>query len=76
MQNMTDEFIKDECVKNLCTMLGVPEHEFLPHLNLFLIFRPFMQDFFQAVRAVSFLKTEQARGIKNDHRSASAVCRK
>lgn len=31
MQKMTDEFIKDECVKSLCTMLGVPEHEFLPH---------------------------------------------
>lgn len=31
MQKMTDEFIKNECVKNLCTMLGVPEHEFLPH---------------------------------------------
>lgn len=31
MQQMTDEFIKDECVKNLCTALGVPEHEFLPH---------------------------------------------
>ena len=31
MQKMTDEFIKDECVKNLCIMLGVPEHEFLPH---------------------------------------------
>lgn len=31
MQKMTDEFIKDECVKNLCTMLGVAEHEFLPH---------------------------------------------
>lgn len=31
MQQMTDEFIKDECVKNLCTVLGVPEHEFLPH---------------------------------------------
>lgn len=31
MQKMTDEFIKAECVKNLCTMLGVPEHEFLPH---------------------------------------------
>lgn len=31
MQQMTDEFIKDECVKKLCTMLGVPEHDFLPH---------------------------------------------
>jgi len=31
MQQMTDGFIKDECVKNLCTVLGVPEHEFLPH---------------------------------------------
>ncbi len=31
MQQMTDEFINDECVKNLCTVLGVPEHEFLPH---------------------------------------------
>ncbi len=31
MQKMTDEFIKEECVKNLCTALGVPEHEFLPH---------------------------------------------
>ena len=31
MQKMTDEFIKDECVKNLCTVLGVTEHEFLPH---------------------------------------------
>ncbi|MCI9125337.1 MAG: hypothetical protein HFH35_14985, partial [Eubacterium sp.] len=30
-RKMTDEFIKDECVKNPCTMLGVPEHEFLPH---------------------------------------------
>lgn len=31
MQKMTDEFIKDECVKSLCTMLGVSEHEFFPH---------------------------------------------
>ena len=31
MQKMTDEFIKSECVNNLCTMLGVPKHEFLPH---------------------------------------------
>lgn len=31
MQQMTDEFLKNECVKNLCTVLGVPEHEFLPH---------------------------------------------
>lgn len=31
MQKMTYEFTKDECVKNLCTALGVPEHEFLPH---------------------------------------------
>lgn len=31
MRQMTDEFIKDECVKNLCTALGVPQHEFLPH---------------------------------------------
>ena len=31
MQKMTDEFIKEECVKNLCTVLGVTEHEFLPH---------------------------------------------
>ena len=31
MQKMTDEFIKEECVKNLCTVLGVPEHDFLPH---------------------------------------------
>lgn len=31
MQQMTDGFIKEECVKNLCTVLGVPEHEFLPH---------------------------------------------
>ncbi len=31
MQQMTDEFIQDGCVKNLCTALGVTEHEFLPH---------------------------------------------
>ncbi len=31
MQQMTEEFLKDECVKNLCAALGVPEHEFLPH---------------------------------------------
>lgn len=31
MQQMTDEFLKDECVKNFCTVLGVPEHEFFPH---------------------------------------------
>lgn len=31
MQKMTEEFIKEECVKNLCTMLSIPEHEFLPH---------------------------------------------
>jgi len=39
MQQMTDEFLKDECVKNLCTALSVPEHEFLPHyvtINAFL----------------------------------------
>ena len=27
----------------------------------------FMQNFLKAVRAVPFLKMEQARGIKNDH---------
>ncbi len=31
MQKMTDEFIKGACIKTLCTALGVPEHEFLPH---------------------------------------------
>lgn len=31
MQKMTGEFIHDACVKNLCTMLGIPEHGFLPH---------------------------------------------
>ena len=31
MQKMTDEFLKEECVGNLCRMLGVQPHEFLPH---------------------------------------------
>ena len=31
MQQMVDEFMKDECVINLCMTLGVPVHEFLPH---------------------------------------------
>lgn len=31
MQQMVIEFLKDECVKNLCTTLNVAEHEFLPH---------------------------------------------
>ena len=39
MQKMTDEFLKEECVGNLCQALGVQPHEFLPHyvtLNKFL----------------------------------------
>lgn len=39
MQKMTDEFLEDGCVKNLCRILGVQPHEFLPHyvtLNEFL----------------------------------------
>ena len=31
MQKMTDEFLEDGCVKNLCRILGVQPHEFLPH---------------------------------------------
>ena len=31
IQQMMDEFLKEECVKNLCTALGVQEHGFLPH---------------------------------------------
>lgn len=31
MQKMTDEFLEDGCVKNLCLILGVQPHEFLPH---------------------------------------------
>lgn len=31
MQKMTDEFLRDECVENLCRILGVQPHEFLPH---------------------------------------------
>ncbi len=31
MQKMTDEFLKEECVENLCQILGVEPHEFLPH---------------------------------------------
>lgn len=31
MQKMTDEFLKEECVGNLCRILGVEPHEFLPH---------------------------------------------
>lgn len=39
MQKMTDEFLDEECVGNLCRVLGVERHEFLPHyvtLNEFL----------------------------------------
>ena len=39
MQKMTDEFLKEECVGNLCRVLGVEPHELLPHyvtLNKFL----------------------------------------
>lgn len=39
MQKMTDEFLDEECVGNLCRILGVEPHEFLPHyvtLNGFL----------------------------------------
>ena len=28
---MTDEFLKEECVENLCRVLGIQPHEFLPH---------------------------------------------
>lgn len=31
MQKMTDEFLKEECVGNLCRVLGIQPHEFLPH---------------------------------------------
>lgn len=31
MQKMTDEFLKEECVENLCRILAIPPHEFLPH---------------------------------------------
>lgn len=31
MQEMTDEFNNEECVRNLCLMLGKEEKEFLPH---------------------------------------------
>lgn len=31
MQKMTDEFLDEECVENLCRVLGVGRHEFLPH---------------------------------------------
>lgn len=31
MQRMTDEFLEDGCVENLCRILGVQPHEFLPH---------------------------------------------
>lgn len=31
IQQMMDEFLKVECVKNLCTALGVQGHGFLPH---------------------------------------------
>jgi len=31
MQKMTDEFLNEECVGNLCRVLGVERHEFLPH---------------------------------------------
>lgn len=31
MQKMTDEFLDEECVGNLCRILGVERHEFLPH---------------------------------------------
>lgn len=39
MQKMTDDFLDEECVGNLCRILGVEPHEFLPHyvtLNEFL----------------------------------------
>lgn len=39
MQKMTDEFLKEECVENLCRALGIQPHEFLPHyvtINKFL----------------------------------------
>ena len=31
MQKMTDEFLDEECVENLCCVLGAECHEFLPH---------------------------------------------
>lgn len=31
MQGMTEEFNKESCVENLCRLLGVEDHEFLPH---------------------------------------------
>lgn len=31
MQKMTDEFLKEECVENLCRILNVEPHDFLPH---------------------------------------------
>lgn len=31
MQGMTEEFNKESCVENLCRLLGVESHEFLPH---------------------------------------------
>lgn len=31
MQEMTDEFNNEECVRNLCLILGKEEKEFLPH---------------------------------------------
>lgn len=31
MQKMTDEFLDEECVENLCRVLDVQPHEFLPH---------------------------------------------
>lgn len=31
MQKMTDEFLDEGCVENLCRVLGVECHEFLPH---------------------------------------------
>jgi hypothetical protein len=31
MQEMTDEFNKEECVRNICLILGKDEKEFLPH---------------------------------------------
>ena len=31
MQKMTDEFLDEGCVENLCRVLGVGCHEFLPH---------------------------------------------
>lgn len=39
MQKMTDEFLNEECVENLCRVLHVEPHEFLPHyvtVNAFL----------------------------------------